>query len=172
MWERVIEFEDRLRRNNLRIDVLTENTNKTWDGSEKKVQEVLWNKLNIQEDIEFDRCHCTGKWIGSRPRTSFCRFFHFKDKKKILKNTGIYIYKDFCKDIMELRKSLWEEVLNYSRQSKFVSLNYRSVVVRDNSLDVYIFCFFVFWCFSVLFLKLWLISCFKINVNTGEKANS
>ena len=33
-------------------------------------------------------------------------------------------------------------------------------------------CFFVFYFFSVLFFKLWLISCFKLNVSVGEKLSS
>ena len=39
--EKLIELEDRSRRNNLRIDGLIENKNKTWDDCEKKAQEVL-----------------------------------------------------------------------------------------------------------------------------------
>ena len=46
-----------------------------------------------------------------------------------LKNLGIYIYEDFWKDTMEIRKSLWKEVLNYRCQRKFTYLNYRSAVV-------------------------------------------
>ena len=80
-----------------------------------------------------------GKRSESRPRTVICIFVHFKDKQKILqnakklKNTEIYIYEDFCKDTMELKNSRWEEYLNYYYQSKFASLNYISVVVRDDS---------------------------------------
>ena len=32
---------------------------------------------------------------------------------KKLKNTGIFIYEDFCKDTMDLRKQLWEKVLEH-----------------------------------------------------------
>ena len=52
--EKLIELEDRPRRNNLRIDGLIENTSKTWDNCEKKVQEVMRDKSNIQDDIEID----------------------------------------------------------------------------------------------------------------------
>ena len=64
----------------------------------------------------------------------------FKDEEKALqnskksKNTGSFIYEDFCKATMELRKSLWEEgeeVLEQRRPSKIVYLNYRRVVIRD-----------------------------------------
>ena len=53
--------------------------------------------------------------------------------QKKLKKTGIYIYEDFSKGTMELRKSLWEQVLEYRKQNKFASLNYRSIIVRDDN---------------------------------------
>ena len=82
--EKLIKLEDRLRRNNLRIDGLTLNTNETWGDCDKTVQEVPRDKLNIQDNIEFDRRHRIVNRRGSRPRTIICRFVRFKDKQKIL----------------------------------------------------------------------------------------
>ena len=59
----------------------------------------------------------------------------FKDKHQILqndkkvKNTEIHIYEDVSKDTMTLRKSLWEEVLNYHCQGKFAYLNILSYII-------------------------------------------
>ena len=47
MSEKLIELENRSRRNNLRIDGLIEKTNENWNDCEKKVQEVLRHKLSI-----------------------------------------------------------------------------------------------------------------------------
>ena len=139
---KLIELEDRSRRNNLRIDGIEENPNETWDECEESVQEIIKEKLGITEPIEIDRCHRMSKRKGSnRPRTVICRITKYKDKQKILKNakylkgSGIFIYEDFCKATMELRKSLWEQVLEYRRQNKFAYLNYRSIVVRDQEND-------------------------------------
>ena len=137
--EKLIELEDRSRRNNLRFDGLTEDTNETWDDCELKIQKILSDKLEITEDVEIERCHRMGKRKGNRPRTIICKFLRFKDKQKILmnakklKNSGIYIYEDFCNDTMELRKSLWEEVMEHRRQGKFAFLNYRSIIVRNHN---------------------------------------
>ena len=55
-----------------------------------------------------------------------CRFLLFKDKQKILQNanklkdTGMFIYEDFCSNIMKLRKLLWEKVLEYGRVSMHI----------------------------------------------------
>ena len=43
-----------------------------------------------------------------------------------------YIYESFFRDTMELRKQLWEDLLQYCRQGKYSYLNYRSIVVRDH----------------------------------------
>ena len=137
--KKLMELEDRSRRNNLHLDSLTEDHNETWDECERKVQNVLLNKLNIEGNIEIDRCHRLGKRRGSRPRTIVCRFLPVKDKQKILQNakklkdTGTFIYEEFCSDTMELRKSLWEKVLEYCQQGKYAYLNYRTIVVRDKS---------------------------------------
>ena len=139
---KLIELEDRSRRNNLRIDGIKEKPNETWEECEENVQEMIKEKLGITEPIEIDRCHRISKRKKpNRPRTVICRITKFKDKQKILKNakylkgSGIYVYEDFCKETMELRKTLWDQVLEYRRQNKFAYLNYRSIVVRDQEND-------------------------------------
>ena len=132
---KLVELEDRSRRNYLRIDGLRETPNETWKTCEGNVQEVLKNNLGFATEAEIDRCprvksrNQSGQHQG-HPRTIICRFNKFKDKQQILNNakklreTGIYIYKDFSKDTMDLRKTLWEKVLQYRRQNKFACLNY------------------------------------------------
>ena len=139
MSKKLIDLKDRSRSNNLRFDSLTEDPNESWNDCKRKVQDVLLNKLNIEGNIEIDRCHRFGKRRASCPRPIVCRFLRFKDKQKFfqnakkLKDTGIFIYEDFCSDAMELRKSLWEKVLEYRWQGKYAYLNYRTIVVRDKS---------------------------------------
>ena len=95
--------------------------------------------MDITDDIKIDRCHHMGKFQKnkSKPQTVVYKFLHFKDKHKVLqnvkklKNTGIFIYKDFSKATMELRKSLWDEVLQYWQQNKIAHLNSRNIVVKD-----------------------------------------
>ena len=109
-------------------------------GMKQKILDVLSNNLGIEEDIEIDQCHRMGKRKGTRPRTIICKFLRFKDKQKILmkakklKNSGIYIYEDFCDATNELTKSLWEQVLEHRRQGKFAYLSYRKIVVRDHNV--------------------------------------
>ena len=140
---KLIELEDRSRRSNVRIDRIEETPNEISEDFEIKIQELIKNKLKITEHIEIDRCHQLSKKKNqNRLRTIICLITKFKEKQKILKNakllknTGIFIYENFCKDTMKLRKELWQEVLEYRRQIKFAYLNYGSIVVRDHGRDV------------------------------------
>ena len=135
----LIELEDRSLRNNIRIDGIAEDQHESSHECEEKVPEVIKGKLEIQDPLEIDRCHGMGKHKRNRPRTIIFKLKKFKDKQKILQNarnlkdTGIFIYEDFCEDAMELRKSLWEQVLEHRRKNKIAYLNSISIVVRDRS---------------------------------------
>ena len=58
---KLIELEDRSRRNNLRIDGIEEKPNETWEECEENVQQMIKEKLGITEPIEIDRCHRISK---------------------------------------------------------------------------------------------------------------
>ena len=113
-------MKDRSRGNNLRIDGIDEKPNEMWVECESHVQELIEVNLGITDAIEYKRCHrisaqtnflknqnCSGARI--------CKVTKFKDKHKILKyakclkDTGIFIYQDFCKDTMDLRKKIMEQ---------------------------------------------------------------
>ena len=74
---------------------------------------------------------------NSRSRTIICGLLRFKDKQKIirsskkLKNIGIFIYEVMFKDTTDLRKQLWEKVLEHRVNNRISYLNYRSIVVRN-----------------------------------------
>ena len=76
------------------------------------------------------------------PQTIICRLLRFKGKQRImwgfkeLKNAGIFIYEDFCKDTMDPHKQLcdkqlWDKVLEHWANNKISYLNYWSIVVRN-----------------------------------------
>ena len=170
-----MSWEDRSCHNNLCFDDLTEYPTETWDDCEWKVQDALLYNLNIEGNIEIDWCHHFGKHRGSCPRMIVCRFLHFKDIQKILQNakklkdTGIFMYEDFCSHTMELWKSLWEKVLEYHRQGKYAYLNYRTIVLKDKSW--YVFCLYhlAHLCPAICYLLIVKYCCiisFIMNANT------
>ena len=99
---KLIELEDRSRRNSLHIDGIEETPKVTWENQEIKIQELIKKNLKINEHIEIGRCHRLSKIKNQNcPRTEICRIINFKEKQKILKitkllkNTGIFICEDF-----------------------------------------------------------------------------
>ena len=113
VMEKLIELEDRSRRNNLRIDNIPEVSHETWEMCEDSVKDLIKTKLEINDEIEIDRCHRMGKFKDKKkPRSIVSRFLRFKDKQKILlnakklKNPGIFNYEDYCKETLDLLE-LW-----------------------------------------------------------------
>ena len=90
------------------------------------MQELIWVNLGIADAIDFERCHRIPAPMNSsknqnHPWTIICKVTKFKDKQKILKyakcqkDTGIFIYEDFCKDITDLQKKLWNKISEYRK---------------------------------------------------------
>ena len=114
---KIVDLEDRSRKNNLRIDGISEKENETWDECEQEVQLLIKDKLGIAENIVIERAHRIKKKGNSgnpgKPRTIECRFLNYQDKTNILKKLkgkNIFINEDFSHETMELRKELWEKV--------------------------------------------------------------
>ena len=70
-------MENQDRRNNIKIIAVPENkeNEKSWDETEKVVKQLIKDKLDIQEDLEIERCHrinhkITGKNAGNRNNDS------------------------------------------------------------------------------------------------------
>ena len=80
MMEKLIELQDRSHWNNLRINGVKETPNEFWGICEKKVQDIVENKLGNTTEIEFEHCRCTGKFSinQSKPGTVVCRLLRFK----------------------------------------------------------------------------------------------
>ena len=111
---KLVELEDRSRRNNLRIDGIKEQEGETWEISEAKAIKVFKEKLGVDKDIMIERAHITKRNYKDkkRPRTILQSLATFKDKSITLKNVNkfkgsdVYINEDFSRDTTELMKKL------------------------------------------------------------------
>ena len=97
--KKLIELEDKSKRNNnIRIDGFFKTPNETWEECKIKVQKMFKMKMEIEENIEIDRCHCIipKKKDPTPPQTINCRLTKFKEKQNILinalKQTQVYLY--------------------------------------------------------------------------------
>ena len=137
---KIVDLEDRSRRNSLCIDGISDKENETWDECKQEVQSLIKDKLGIAENILIERAQRIKKKGNSdnpgKPRTIVCRFLDYKDKTNILKNAkklkgkNIFINEDFSHETMELRKELWEKVKKHRDEGKIAYLHYRTVVVK------------------------------------------
>ena len=80
---KLIELEDRSKRNNLGIDRLDKKPSETREECEARVQELIEVNLGITDAIEFDRCHRISAQTSfsknqNRPRTIICRSSHLE----------------------------------------------------------------------------------------------
>ena len=53
---KLIDLEDRSRRNNLRTDGISESRNKTWEECEEEIQKVFNEKLGVK-NVQIERAH-------------------------------------------------------------------------------------------------------------------
>ena len=134
--EKLINLEDRSRRNNLRIDGIVENENETWSDTQKKAEELFGKILGV-ENVDVERAHRSGKKQAGKPRSIVLKLLNWKDKQKILlnchklKGRKIYVYEDFSRETMEKRKMLWNKVKDLRRQGKFAIISYNRIIQRD-----------------------------------------
>ena len=123
---KLIDLEDRSRRNNLRIDGISESRNETWEECEEEIQKVFNEKLGVK-NVQIERAHRSKRSKSNnnsgKPRTIVYKPLNYKQKDEMLRNTRklkgskIFINEYFCYETMQYRKKLWKEVKNLRSQS-------------------------------------------------------
>ena len=81
---KLVELEDRSRRNNIRIDRIKEHNNESWEECERRVDSMLKERLDI-ENVEIERAHRAGRKSRDKLKTIVCKLLRFKDKQKNLR---------------------------------------------------------------------------------------
>ena len=112
---KLIDQEDRSRRNNLRFEGIKEHENESWEDCKNKVYDLLENKVEMDiENVIIERAHRTRKKNKNRWRPIVAQFPFYKDKMnilkncKMLKNTRFSIFEDFCRETAVIRKEKWQ----------------------------------------------------------------
>ena len=117
------------------IDGIAESPKENWKDAENKLYQVLYNYFDITEEVVTERSHRVEKRDKSKQRfrTSVAKLLDYKEREHILKNTehlkdtNIYIYEDFSKETMAIRKSLWDEVKKVQQQGKYAVIKYDKI---------------------------------------------
>ena len=142
---KLTKFEDRSRKNNIRIDGIAEEPGETWEECDRKGHRLLSEELDIN-DVVIERAHRVKAYSHEkknskklRSRTIVCKLLSFVDKARILKKshclkgTTYYVNKDFSKETLACRKELWEKVKALRKEGKVAYLNYESIVVKESN---------------------------------------
>ena len=56
-----INYLERSRQNNIRVNGIPENQNETWEETENKLKVLIKEELKIEKEIVIERAHRTGK---------------------------------------------------------------------------------------------------------------
>nr|XP_006819733.1 PREDICTED: sporulation-specific protein 15-like [Saccoglossus kowalevskii] len=136
--------QGQLKRDNLIFQGIKQDVNETWDDSEEKVKHFIKDKLNIADNIEFERVH---RMTGSRvkPQPIIAKFSHFKDRSNVLKNArinrssldaGMRVGEDFSDLVREKRRKLWPSMQNALEEGKRATMRYDKLIIEG---EVYIY---------------------------------
>ena len=116
--QKLIDLDDRSRRNDLIGDGILEIAEISWEDCEEKLQQLLPEKLGLEFPTEIERAYRMSSRQnnmnnGDNPRTIICILLRYKDNIKFLqkvnklKETNIFVNKNFSRETMGLRKRLW-----------------------------------------------------------------
>ena len=84
---KLVDLEDRSKRNNLRFERIKEHQNELWEDYENKIYDLLENKLDMDiENVVIERAHRTGEKNKNKSRPIVAQFSFYKDGMNILKN--------------------------------------------------------------------------------------
>ena len=135
--------EDRLRRNNVRVDGIEEDENETLENKKNKLGSFLYDKLEITVELYIERAHRVRRRkdvkfnSNNTPRTIVAKFLDYKEKEEVmrrrykLKDTTYSVREDFSKETVEIRKKLWDQVKKLREDGKYAVIKYDKIVTRD-----------------------------------------
>ena len=112
LQKKILDFDVQSRRSNLIFDGITEIDSETWDKTEEILKQILAEKMDIMDDIKFERVNRIGKKIPEKPRPIIAKFHSFKDrnivwtKRNELQGTSIWISEDYPQPIKANRRKL------------------------------------------------------------------
>ncbi|CAN8025063.1 unnamed protein product, partial [Ixodes persulcatus] len=114
--KKLVDYEDRSRRNNLIVFGLPEQRGETRNDLEQKViHETFSTKLGVTVS-SVERIHRLGRLQEGKSRPVILRLFNYNEKQEVLnnckklKNTGLSVSNDYSQSTLSKRKKLWSSV--------------------------------------------------------------
>ena len=140
LGERIRVIDDFTRKKNLRIEGIPESDGENHEQTQKKVEQLIAERMNIETRLE------TATRIGKkdntgRPRPIVAKFTQYNVRQKCLrtvsklKGTNIYINEDVSKLTMDRRTPLMGELREKRRQGYIAYFVSDRLVVRKRSVN-------------------------------------
>ena len=130
------DLEGRSKRNNLIFHRLPRQEKETGADCEDMLRDLITDKLELADDIVFDRVHR----LSSKPNSPvIARCAFFKDKVKILKakrklqGSNIFIGEDFCARVRDIRRKLTPHLKAERNEGCRVSMVFDHLLVDGKS---------------------------------------
>ena len=110
--EKISEYEDRSRRNNLQFFTEKAEGAETWEESENLIREFIETNLEMgSKYITIERAHRTGFKINGKKRAIIVKFLNYKDKDAVLNQyrqkqlwkDNIYVNEDYSERTADLK---------------------------------------------------------------------
>ena len=125
--DKVDDLENRSRRNNLLFEGIDEDNfrRETWKQAEEKLQDIISNNLEINDELPIERAHRVGKKRDDgKPWPIAAKFLNYKDREKVLqarkklKGSKIVIREDISDKVKAKQKELIPKMLDARRNGK------------------------------------------------------
>lgn len=134
-------LEGQSRQNNLLFDGVDESPGESWTEAEVKIKNVLFEKLNIQRNLELERVFRSGRRRDEkdRPRPILVKFQKHKDKvevlqkAKCLKGTKIFINEDFTDAVRLRRKELLPKMRAARERGDIAFLRHDQLIIHPRT---------------------------------------
>ena len=136
--DKVVDPENRSRRNNLRIDGIRDAENESWKDTEVKLKNFVKNELKLDSNkIEIQRAHRVGKFDHHSTRCIVAKLLNWKDKESIAtavrkyKPVGVFINDDYAEETIKKRKELLPLMKKAREEGKYAVINVDKLVIRE-----------------------------------------
>ena len=113
--------------------------NETSDSCEGRLRDLLIDKLEMHDDVKFDRVHRINSRQDS-PVIACCTFFKQKQAimkaRKMLKGTDIFINDDFTDRVRGIRKSLAPHLRKAREDGKRATLVFDHLLIDSKKFGL------------------------------------
>eukprot|EP00794_Sanderia_malayensis_P020799 gene20799-22839_t len=156
MEDNVEYMENQNRRNNVKILGMKEDPDneKSWDGTEELVKNLIKDKLGSSKSFEIERCHRVGyqkkqsshnryqanqSGRSDEPRPIVAKFLRWKDKEEILKlarqakPVGVRFVQDLSRRTLLRRKERIPELIEARKRGKIAYFVMDKLVIKSGN---------------------------------------